>query len=192
MLQRAYIEASPTSQTSALPFGRSRLVLHGMGERPRAYAILKPIDTRKSHLAVYLARPIAAPAPHVMPSPFVAIKITFKAEGGGGCCSGRCQADEQVQQARGEIASLQRLSVTGGHKGVIGLIDAMEDDRAIYTILPYVEGEDLCDVMLANPDQFCTEEMARQVRMHDVTDRSRMEYSPSRKSSLRVCMLAFR
>jgi serine/threonine protein kinase len=57
-----------------------------------------------------------------------------------------------------EIAALRELGAAGGHRNVLPLLDALEDDGYIYTVLPYVPGGDLYYRVRASPQPFVTED----------------------------------
>lgn len=129
-------------------------VLRGLCEGMQDYALLMPLRENKGHIDIWLA--VAHPFDPSAVCPQVAVKVTYKPLSTR-CtrCSKACCGALQEQQARAEIASLQRLSsaVTGEHENVISLIDAMEDETAIYTVLPYMPGGDVCDMLLALPSR---------------------------------------
>jgi serine/threonine protein kinase len=60
-----------------------------------------------------------------------------------------------------EIAAMRLLGAVGGHRNVLPLLDAMEDDDYIYTVLPYVPGGDLYYRLRASPQPFPMDEARR-------------------------------
>lgn len=139
-------------------------VLRSLREGGQDYVLVTPLMECKRHVSLYLALPY--PITPSSASSQVAVKVTDKPLSTA-CtrCSKACCVAVQEQQARTEIANLRRLSSAAN---VISLIDAMEDEVAIYTVLPYMEGGDLCDRLLALPNRRQPEAVVRGL-MIDIT-----------------------
>lgn len=114
----------------------------------RVYAVLRTLMSDKEGVEVVLAS-------CVQDNSSVAIKVTSKLQQ-----KERWRAPVLTAQARAEVAALTRLAP---HENTVGLVEAAEDERAVYAVFPYLPGGDLCDRMMAAKQGRCEETAARRI-----------------------------
>jgi serine/threonine protein kinase len=122
------------------------------GEDGAAFVLLRTLVQEKRRVTLLLAARLWASSggTYALGDPVV-IKATDKGCAGQGAREDACR----------EIAAMRLLGAAGGHRNVLPLLDAMEDEDYIYTVLPYVPDGDLYYRLRASPGPFAMDEARR-------------------------------